>query len=123
MQYEGIINFIFLRVYGIGENLETSKVVSLKCEYIVNPLGIDTSHPRLTWQMVDTKHGAMQTAYQIKVGKDEESILKGIGDYWDSGKIESQDILVKYAGLKLKPWTKYFWTVTIWDNKGNKMVA
>jgi len=118
-----VLNLVVLSVYGLGENPEVPKVVSLKCEYIVNPLGIDSSHPRFTWQMINPNHGAMQTAYQIKVGKDEESILKGIGEYWDSGKTRSQDILVKYAGLKLKPWTKYFWTVTIWDNMGNEIVA
>ena len=41
--------------------------VALRCEYRYNPIGIDVTTPRLTWEMSDTLRGSRQTAYQIMV--------------------------------------------------------
>ncbi len=41
--------------------------VNLRCEYRVDPLGIDITAPRLSWVVNDTRRGAIQTAYQIQV--------------------------------------------------------
>lgn len=40
---------------------------NLRCEYLVNPLGIDITTPRLSWEVNDTRRGAIQTAYEIQV--------------------------------------------------------
>ncbi len=40
---------------------------NLRCEYRVNPLGIDVAAPRLSWQVNDARRGAVQTAYEIQV--------------------------------------------------------
>ena len=69
---------------------DAPKVENLKCEHMVNPLGIDTGSPRLSWLMLDTSQGAKQTAYQILVGHDKEGILQGKGDCWDSGTVDSK---------------------------------
>lgn len=89
----------------------------LRCEYLVAPLGVDTPHPRLTWRLpvgVDS-----QKIYQIIVGTDSISVSCGIGNYWDSGKILSSDILSVYSGKKLNPYTRYYWKVNIWDSHEN----
>jgi alpha-L-rhamnosidase len=41
--------------------------VDLRCEYRVDPLGIDNLEPRLSWKLVDAeqRHGQHQTGYQI----------------------------------------------------------
>lgn len=41
--------------------------VALRCEYRVNPLGLDEAQPRLTWRVESSVRGAKQTAYQILV--------------------------------------------------------
>ncbi len=99
---------------------DAPKVENLKCEHMVNPLGIDTGSPRLSWLMLDTSQGAKQTAYQILVGQDKEGILQGKGDCWNSGTVDSNANLVIYKGGGLKPNTKYFWTVKVWDEEGNQ---
>lgn len=38
-----------------------------RCEYRVDPLGIDVTQPRLYWEMQDPRRGAKQTAYQVLV--------------------------------------------------------
>ena len=42
---------------------------SLICEYFTNPIGIDVSKPRLSWQSTSEQRGARQTAYQIQVNE------------------------------------------------------
>jgi alpha-L-rhamnosidase len=91
----------------------------LKCEYMVNPLGIDKSNPRFTWQMIDSLKGAEQSAYQIYMGEDSSEVSHRIADVWNSGKTYSDKNLVVYEGGPLKPFTRYYWCVEIWDGNGN----
>ena len=105
------------------QKMETNlsvKIENLKCEYMVNPLGIDTDFPRFTWQMKDTLQGAKQTAFQIVLGTDKQSILRGEGRCWDTGKVLSDNQLVVFSGEKLFPNTNYFWGVKVWDDEGNE---
>ena len=92
---------------------------NLKCEHLVNPLGIDTPNPRFSWQMRDERMGAGQSAFRIIVGKDSAGVSGGKGDVWDSGKSKSDLNLATYEGEPLKPLTKYFWSIQIWDKKGH----
>lgn len=87
----------------------------LKCEYIVNPLGIDSPNPRFTWRMNDNRQGAAQTAYQLFVGTDSAKVSNRTGNVWNSGKKSSGQSLVKYQGGSLKPFTRYYWSVLLWD--------
>lgn len=91
----------------------------LACEYLVDPLGIDAVHPRLRWKLNDPRQGAVQTGYKICVGTDSSDVLNGKGDMWLEQKEKSEDMLVSYNGKPLKPYTKYFWSVQVWDKDGN----
>jgi alpha-L-rhamnosidase len=90
----------------------------LRCEYLVNPLGIDVASPRLSWQLNDSRHGAVQTAYRLVVGTDSAAVASGQGNLWDTQKVRSGQILLSYAGETLSPFTKYFWSVRTWDKDG-----
>ena len=39
----------------------------LRCEYLVNPLGIDAVRPRLSWIVQSGEREQVQTAYQVLV--------------------------------------------------------
>ena len=41
------------------------EAVRLRCDSAENPLGIDSSPPRLSWQLRSEERGARQTAWQI----------------------------------------------------------
>jgi len=90
----------------------------LRCEYLINPIGIDCTSPRLTWMLNDSRPGALQKAYRLKIGTDSVAVLSGKGNVWDSGKVLSDKILVSYNGQPLIPFTRYYWCVETWD-KGN----
>ncbi|MDR2847496.1 MAG: alpha-rhamnosidase, partial [Bacteroidales bacterium] len=90
----------------------------LRCEYLNNPLGIDTPDPRLSWLLEDARYGAVQTAYKVAIGRDSAAVAKGNGNIWDSGKVTSDKMLVSYTGGQLTPFTKYYWSVRVWDKDG-----
>lgn len=100
---------------------QQGQATHLKCEYLVNPIGIDAVSPRLLWQQNDRREGAVQTACQVIVGTDSVQVSGGKGDCWDSGKAGSSGQLVTYQGKVLQPFTKYYWTVILWDKDQKKM--
>ena len=64
-------------------------VQNLKCEMLTNPLGIDVTQPRLSWEMVSKKRNVEQKAYQILVASSAEKLAQNNGDLWDSEKVNS----------------------------------
>ncbi len=97
--------------------------VFLRCEHLVNPIGIDVENPRFTWNLKDQEPHIKQVAYEILVCEDTRSSWKNDRIVWQSGKIESENTLAVYTGKKLNPRTRYYWTVSVWDNQGNKTTA
>ena len=90
-----------------------------RCEYLNNPLGIDTPNPRLSWVMTSDQRGEKQTGYQVLVASSAEALAKDQGDLWDSGNVDSdQSILVPYAGKELTSRQQCFWKVRVWDGRG-----
>ena len=93
--------------------------VGLRCEYGVNPLGIDVPAPRLFWKLTGAARGESQGAYQILVASSAEGLAKDGGDLWDSGKVASDETLhIRYAGKELKSSRPVFWKVRVWDAAG-----
>jgi hypothetical protein len=88
----------------------------LRCEYRVNPLGVDVPAPRLSWVMVSTDRGARQTAYRVLVASSKTLLAEDRGDLWDSGRVQSdQSNQLEYAGRPLRSSQQAFWKVRIWD--------
>jgi len=94
-------------------------VSELRCEYRVDPLGIDVVKPRLSWIMESNQRDQMQSAYQILAADSEEKLLRNQGELWDSGKVESeQSNQVVYEGEPLKSRMRCYWKVRVWDKDG-----
>src|SRR5262245_45641593 len=90
-----------------------------RCEYFVNPLGIDAPRPRLSWIVNDPRRGAMQGAYHVLAASSIEALKSDRGDVWDSGKVASdQSIHVEYAGPALRSRQRVYWKVRTWDRDG-----
>jgi len=78
------------------------KPTGLRCEYVENPMGVQSEHPLLSWMCNSNRRGAYQTAYQVVASSSEEKLLAGDYDLWDSGKVESNHSFgVPYNGRKL----------------------
>jgi len=93
-------------------------VSALKCEYLLNPIGIDAAKPRLSWQLQDSRRGARQAACEVIVGTDSIAVAKGTGNIWQTDRMNKDLQLLSYGGKALTPFTKYFWTVKVWDKDG-----
>lgn len=92
---------------------------ALRCELLTNPLGMDKTNPRLSWQIEADERNVVQTAYHILVASSPEKLTQNIGDLWDSGKTASDNaIAVYYDGKALKSDTEVFWKVKVYTNQG-----
>ncbi|WP_260458365.1 glycoside hydrolase family 78 protein [Bacteroides salyersiae] len=112
----------FLAAYGVKEGEKNIEPVGLQCEYLHNPLGLDISHPRLSWKMGTTfaVRGQRQTAYQVLVASSRESLDKEQGDLWDSGQVRSDEsVNIVYDGKTLVTGQKCFWKVRLADEQGS----
>ncbi len=89
---------------------------ALRCEYLVNPLGIDVQRPRLSWLLDSTARNQRQTAYQVLVASNLTDLIQGCGNLWDSGKvISSETTQVAYEGPTLPARAACHWKVRVWD--------
>src|ERR1035438_4966697 len=94
----------------------------LRCEYLVNPPGIDEQHPRLSWVVESGERGQRQTAYQVVVASEDGLLGKDRGDLWDSGKVASeQTTSVVYGGKALASQQRCFWKLKVWDKDGRAL--
>jgi alpha-L-rhamnosidase len=92
---------------------------NLRCEYLINPLGIDAPQPRLSWILDSARRGEKQTAYQVLVASTLKLLEQDQGDLWDSGKVASDETAhVGYAGRPLTSRQSCFWKVRAWDRDG-----
>ncbi|MEJ1240764.1 family 78 glycoside hydrolase catalytic domain [Chryseolinea sp. T2] len=85
--------------------------IGLQCEYMENPVGVDSETPRFRW-----RSNVVQDEYRIVVDEDSVQVSNGKGTIWDSGQLKGSDNLAVYAGSRLKPYTRYFWTVQVWSD-------
>ncbi len=71
-----------------------------------------TAQPRFSWQYATEQSNVMQASYRIVVASSRENAEQGTGDLWDSGVIESSDMLyIPYAGKQLHSRDIAFWKV------------
>jgi hypothetical protein len=117
-----IISIVFAVLFGalagLGQQTAHGPLApsDLRCEYLINPMGIDVTRPRLFWIPEHNGRGAAQTAYQILVSAISDPQA---GDQWDSGKVASGEFThVVYGGKQLESERTYYWKVRYWDQDG-----
>lgn len=92
---------------------------NLRCEYLSDPLSIETQTPRLTWTPESDRRGERVTSYRILVASSPERLARGEGDLWDSGVVKSAaTTLVEYAGKPLTSRQACYWKVMSIDRDG-----
>lgn len=97
----------------------TLSISDLKCEYSLNPVGIDSQHPRLSWLLTSAKRAQKQSGYEILVASSVENLAANRGDVWSTGKVSSEDsIQIAYEGRALESGKIYHWKVRVWDQDG-----
>jgi hypothetical protein len=62
------------------ERFSTMKVDYLRCEYLVNPFGIDVCSPRLSWVLGSDTRNQVQTGYQVLAASSTDGLSNDVGD-------------------------------------------
>ena len=82
------------------------RAIHLKTEHMVNPVGIDSSRPVLSWNCCE---GIRQTAYEILASQDGEEV-------WHTGKVPSSQMSAIY-GKETAARQAITWQVRLWDEQ------
>lgn len=91
--------------------------MGLQCEYLSDPLGVDTPYPRFSWKISSSHRGIVQESYRIIVSESLSGVKSMEGNLWDSGKIYSNETVnIKYKGTSLESNKKYYWRVGVWTS-------
>jgi alpha-L-rhamnosidase len=90
------------------------KIVNMKCNHIVNPMGYSLNKPRLSW-ITEAEGATSQKACQVEVAYD-EAFLNVLHD---SGIREDIDSISYTLEMDLMPCTRYYWRVHVWTDCGD----
>ncbi len=102
-----------------GIVVNAAEIKDLRCEYLTNPCGLDSTSPRFSWIIESNQRGEKQTAYQIFVSSTPEFLAHDRADLWNSGKVVSgRQNQIEYAGSGLQSRMLCYWKVRIWDKSG-----
>lgn len=103
----------------VATELGAVEVHDLRCERRIDPLGIGTRVPRLSWKLCSQERGQRQSAYHLLVASTVERLCAGEAELWDSGRVESDEsVAVEYAGVPLGSRQRCWWRVRVWDAAG-----
>ena len=93
----------------------------LRCEYLLDPLGIGETKPRLSWLLTapaGAPRNLNQVSYHILVASSPEILARDQGDLWDSGEVRSRETTgVVYGGTALQSREDCFWKVRVTDSR------
>jgi alpha-L-rhamnosidase len=93
--------------------------VKLRCNYLVNPIGIGNSNPNFSWQMTNTENNWLQSGYQVIVSTNPDLLTEEKCNVWNSGKIKgSESVCIPYQGHANESQKRYYWKVKVWDKNG-----
>lgn len=82
----------------------------------MDPLGIGTGEPHFSWWVEDRRRGARQRGWQVVVASSPEKLANNRGDFWDSGKVVSeQTVHIPFGGKLLVSKARAWWKVRVWD--------
>ena len=117
---KAILTFLVFMISGgtVMANGENIVLSSLRCEFRINPMGVDVSKPRLSWNLQSNLRGEEQIACQVLVASSPELLAKDKGDLWNSGKITSAENMQEYAGVTLKSRQYCYWKIKVWGQDG-----
>ena len=101
---------------GTGSHLRPAR---LRCDFAVDPIGIDAPSPGLSWTLESDGRNERQTAYRILAASTRPILDQGRGDLWDSGKVASDEqIAVAYGGRPLRSFERVYWKIRVWNGSG-----
>lgn len=90
----------------------------LTTQNLIHPIGLEQKNPRLSYRLDQVRQGDRQTALQVLAASSLSLLEEGKADLWDSGKLETAEQAVRYAGSPLTSRQRVFWKARVWDAQG-----
>lgn len=95
------------------------QLTDLSVEHLDQPLGLDSPNPRFSWKLQSSEAGTTQKEYHIRLSTDSLNLIGGEELIW-SKQGTTSDNLITYDGKLLKPFTKYYWGISVLGNSDEK---
>jgi alpha-L-rhamnosidase len=95
----------------IDQSSATVAPYGLRCEHLVEPIGIGTRTPLLSWRLVSGRRGDTPASYRVVVSADGTTV-------WDSGEVADPAVVSTRCAAELAPRTRYRWQVTVTAGDG-----
>jgi hypothetical protein len=111
---------LLLLILGASSLLGALRPYDLKCDDMVNPLGVDSDKPCFSWRLdADGKRGARQLAWRILAASSLDRLAANDPDLWDSGRVPGPEQSgIHYRGKPLNSSQRVFWKLCVWDENG-----
>ncbi len=94
-------------------------VTNLRVDGVVNPVGVDKDQPMLSWTVDDGNlKGVKQTMFQVQIYSNPRCTQR----VWNSRSQRSTDSWIMAPAFEGVA-TRYYWTVTVSDNKGRRVIS
>lgn len=89
------------------------EVTDLRAERLVDPVGLGTATPRLSWRLeaAGGETDVLQQTWQVEVGDGDRVV-------WDSGRLEGRSQSVTYDGPALASRSRRWWRARVWTTAG-----
>jgi len=115
MNMKAIITLLFLSfsLWSFGQ----LQVVDLRVEQLINPIGLDVTHPNFSWKLVNSQKNTTQTSYELTVASAPDFNKKS--QLWTTKVNSDLSTYVTYNGPALVSNMRYFWKVVVTDNHSN----
>jgi len=120
--FRNVLFALLLTVISLS-GFSKNTVTTLKCDYHINPVGIDVVQPRLSWQIVTAENNFVQQAYEIRVAETLENLSRDRSLVWSTGKVNSSEsVNIIYSGPSPKSMQRLWWQVRVWDSKNKATI-
>ena len=98
---------------------QTQNAVTVLCEFMHSPVGIDAACPKFTWILNGSQKDDSQKSYRIKVAMSVDHLEEEENLLWDSGVVLSDEtISIAYAGTTLETGCVYYFDVEVHTVQG-----
>ncbi|MBS1598067.1 MAG: family 78 glycoside hydrolase catalytic domain [Bacteroidetes bacterium] len=113
---KNILTLLFFLIGATCFAASSLQIKNMLCEYSNNPLGIDISRPRFSWELLSVARNQSQSGFELIVSSSLKNIQQGSGDIWSTGKLTSSATSqIEYGGTPLQSFTRYYWRVKVYD--------
>lgn len=111
-----MISLLLACIFTACQDASLLIISDLKCEMLEEPLAIDNTTPRFSWEMKGKQQGAAPSAYQILVASTPDKLNEAEADLWNTGKVsDASSVGIVYQGKPLSSRSLAYWKVRVWN--------